>query len=494
MKKAILFLLVILTCGWLLSCSGASEQQPPNIVWILAEDMSPHFGVYGETVSVTPNVDQLAAGGVKFERAFVTTPVCSPSRSAMITGMYQTTIGAHQHRSSRGAVNIHLPPGVRTLPEIFKENGYYVTNGFAPRPPRMDVYPKGKTDYNFVYPEDLYDGSEWSGRAEGQPFFAQIHLRGGKFRTPKNWFDPASAPELTDPADVKLPPYYPDDPVIRKDWAEYIDGVNYVDQAVGFILKRLRDEGELDNTYVFFWTDHGISHARGKQFVTEEGAWVPLIVSGPGLDAGSVRDDLVLHIDIAATSLHFAGIPRPEYLESRPLFGPDAKPRDHIVIARDRCDETTERIRAVRTDRFKYVRNYHPERPHLQPNVYKDNKEIYQRLRQLHAAGKLNETVERVLFSPTRAKEELYDLEADPWELNNLAADPAHQEKLAELRRLLDAWIAETGDKGETPESAEAYDGEMAVYLDAIKPRHPERAAEIEANIAQMKKWAAEGK
>jgi arylsulfatase A-like enzyme len=489
-------LITLIIAGFaLFSCSQAEPEMPrPNILWILAEDMSPHFGVYGETVSTTPNVDKLAADGVKFENAFVTAPVCSPSRSAMVTGMYQTTIGAHQHRSSRGPAVINLPAGIKTIPEIFKENGYYVTNGYVPRPPNFDVYPKGKTDYNFVYPDDLYDGSEWSGRAEGQPFFAQIHLRGGKFRKPRNWFDPATAPELVDPADVKLPPYYPDEPLIREDWAQYLDGVNYVDQAVGFLLKRLADEGELDNTVVFFWTDHGISHARGKQFLTEEGAWVPLIVRGPGLTPGTVREDLVVHIDIAASSLDFAGIPIPAYMEARPLFGADSKPREYVALARDRCDETTERIRAIRTDRYKYIRNYHPHRPHLQVNAYKDSKAIYERLRELHAKGELNETVERILFSPTRSKDELYDLEADPWELNNLAGDSAHAAKLAELSDLLDTWIDESGDKGKTAESWEAYDGEMQVYLDGLRKRRPEQIPIIEANIAQMKKWAEEGK
>jgi len=471
--------------------SPAGGRKRPNILWILAEDMSPHFNVYGEKVSTTPWVDRLASEGAIFMNAFVTAPVCSPSRSAMITGMYQTTIGAHHHRSSRGPVKIHLPKGVRTLPEIFREQGYYVTNGSAPLPPDR-TYTVGKTDYNFEFPKDLYDGTEWSGRKPGQPFFAQVQLRGGKFRRPRIWFDQARAPKLVNPDAVRLPPYYPDDPVMRKDWAEYLDSVNYVDQDVGYILGRLEREGELDNTVVFFWTDHGIAHARGKQFLYEEGIRVPLIVRAPDrVEKGSIRRDLVAHIDIAATSLEFAGIPLPGHLESRPLFGPKAKPREYVVTARDRCDETVDRIRSARTDRYKYIRNYYPGRPLLQPCSYKDGKEIVQRLRQLHEEGKLNEIQERVLFSPTRPREEMYDLQQDRWELNDLAGDTGHQKKLAELRGILEGWIKQSGDKGETPEREDAYDGEMQVFFAELGDARRKITLQ---NIETMKRWAREGK
>jgi arylsulfatase A-like enzyme len=294
------------------------------------------------------------------------------------------------------------------------------------------------------------------------------------------------------PDAVRLPPYYPDDPVMRKDWAEYLDSVNYVDQDVGYILGRLEREGELDNTVVFFWTDHGIAHARGKQFLYEEGIRVPLIVRAPDrVEKGSIRRDLVAHIDIAATSLEFAGIPLPGHLESRPLFGPKAKPREYVVTARDRCDETVDRIRSVRTDRYKYIRNYYPDRPLLQPSSYKDGKEIVQRLRQLHEEGKLNEIQERVLFSPRRPREAMYDLQQDPWELNDLAGDTGHQKKLAELRGILEGWIKQSGDKGETPEREDAYDGEMQVYLAELGDARRKITLQ---NIETMKRWAREGK
>ena len=461
----------------------AAESKPrPNIVWIVAEDTSCHFGFQGNTLIQTPNVDRLAREGVVFDSAYTTCPVCSPSRSALITGMYQTTIGAHNHRSYRGKIKRDLPAPVRPIPTLFKEAGYYVCNGAGPA-----AKGSGKTDYNFSSPSDLYDGNDYSGRAADQPFFMQFQLHGGKNRGVKVE-KPAS------PSDVKLPPYYPDDPVMREDWAQYLNSVLNTDREVGEIMARLGKDGVLSNTVVFFITDHGISHARGKQFLYEEGTHIPFVVWGAGrIPAGEVRHDYVAHIDMAATSLALAGISVPDWMEARPLFGAAARPRDHVVSARDRCDETVERIRSVRKGKYTYIRNFHPERPHLQPNAYKDGKEILIRLRELQAEGKLKAHPAERMFAVPRPKEELYDRSSDPWELNNLADDPAHGAMLGELRGILDKWIADTGDQGQTPESAAVYDSDMAEYLVSQK-RSPEYCRILENNIAQMKAWAAEGK
>ncbi|NLV44276.1 MAG: sulfatase [Candidatus Hydrogenedentes bacterium] len=468
-----------LLCG---KTQCASAQERPNIVWIIAEDMSCHFSYQGKTTIETPNVDRLAREGVVFNAAYVTCPVCSPSRSALVTGMYQTTIGAHNHRSFRGALKHHLPAPVRTIPEYFKEAGYYVCNGA-----NAGATGPGKTDYNFEYPADLYDGADYAGRAPNQPFFMQFQLHGGKRRN-------AIVTNPVLPEAVTLPPYYPDDPVMRKDWAEYLNSVLNVDREVGEIMTRLKADGLENNTVVFFITDHGISHARGKQFLYEEGAHIPFIVWAPGrVPAGAVRDDFAAHIDLAATSMYFAGIPIPEHLESRPLFGPGAHPREFIISARDRCDETVERIRSVRKGRYTYIRNFYPERPHLQPNAYKDAKPILIRLRELYAEGKLAGHPAERLFTTPRPKEELYDRENDPWELVNLAEDPAHAVTLVEMRGIVDAWIKETGDKGQNPESDAAYDADMAVYLIGQK-RSQGYVKVVTENIGQMKAWAAEGK
>jgi len=473
------------------SASAAAEARP-NIVWIVVEDMSRPFGCYGETAIETPNVDRLAAEGALFTRAFVTAPVCSAARSALITGMYQTTIGAHQHRSGRGEVKLHRPDHVRLVPEMFHEAGYYVTNGSKlADEPRLGAAARriAKTDYNFEFDASCYDGNDWAGRAEGQPFFAQIQLSGGKGRT-KN------TPHPIDPDDVKLPPYYPEHPVILDDWAQYLNSAMNTDIEVGRVLERLEQEGELDNTFVFFITDHGISHARGKQFLYEEGIRIPFVVRGPGIAAGTVREDLVAHIDMAATSLALAGIAIPEYVESRPLFGPGARPRDYVVSARDRCDETVDRIRSVRTARYKYIHNFYPARPYLQPCAYKDKKEILIALREWFDAGRLNRD-QMLIMAPIRPVEELYDLDADPNELNNLADRAEHQSTLAKLRGILDRWIEETGDRGQYLEPDAVYDSDMKVYVDGMRAGggwKVENAAVIEKNIQIMKQWQAEGR
>jgi arylsulfatase A-like enzyme len=412
--------------------------------------MSPHWSCYGNGGIQTPNIDLLANEGALFTNAFVTGPVCSPSRSAMITGMYQTTIGAHHHRSSWPGSKICLPKHIKLLPEYFKQHGYYTANGG----PKTTVYHAdlvskdrklGKTDYNFVWDQAVYDGSDWKNRNPGQPFFAQIQLRGGKHRG-------AKVPNPVDPAKVKLPPYYPDHPVLREDWARYLNSVIHLDIQVGKILERLEEEGIADNTIVFLWTDHGISHARGKQFLYDEGIRIPLIVRWPGvIKHPAAYDDLVSHIDIAATSLYMAGIPVPDYMQGRPLFGRDYKPREYMFAARDRCDETLDCIRCVRTKRYKYIRNFYPNRSHLQHNRYKDNKQIIKIMRKLFAEGKLDLVQARVL-APTRPTEELYDLARDRHEISNLADLPEYETVLNQMRSRLKKWILQTGDVGLIPE------------------------------------------
>ncbi|HYI28263.1 MAG TPA: sulfatase-like hydrolase/transferase, partial [Bradyrhizobium sp.] len=277
----------------------------PNILWFVVDDMSAHFSCYGESVIQTPHVDRLAREGTKFTIAFVTAPVCSPCRSAMITGMYQTSIGAHHHRSGRGVEKIRLPEGVAILPELFQRVGYFTCIGSglpqANRAAKKGQAGKelGKTDYNFEWDAGIYNGADWAPRKPGQPFFMQVQLAGGKLRGGTD----ASATKLSErarqefgaavrPDDVTLPPYYPRDPVLLRDWAAYLDSVRFTDQHVGQVLARLEKEGIIDNTLVIFMTDHGISHARGKQFLYNEGTHIPFVVRGPGIAQGAVRDDL----------------------------------------------------------------------------------------------------------------------------------------------------------------------------------------------------------
>lgn len=468
----------------------------PNIVWIIPDDMSADFSCYGETAIETPNVDRLADRGVRFTAAHVTAPVCSTCRSAFITGMYQTSIGAHHHRSGRGEKKITLPAHIKLIPKLFQDAGYYTSISGWPVSGRL-----GKTDYNFQWDQGVYDGADWSGREKGQPFFAQIQTQGGKLRgkDASGWNKVAKSAEqlfgmATPNSLVRLPPYYPNHPDIVRDWAAYLDSVKLTDAMVGDVLKRLEREGELENTLVVFMTDHGISHARGKQFLYNEGTHVPLVITGPGVAPGTTRDDVVEHIDIAALSLAAAGIEIPDYMQARDILARNYQPRRAVYAARDRCDETVDHIRSVRTERFLYIRNYLPQRPYLQPCAYKDAKDILQAIRQWDAAGKLN-TTQKLVTRNQRPAEELFDTSRDPHQIRNLSHDPAFANQLATMRGLLDKWVVESGDQGAEPESAAMFDSDMKVYTDRMLSKgDTAHLQEILDNIAQMKKWAAAGK
>ena len=477
-------------------------QGKPNIVWIIVEDMSAHFSCYGEKTIITPNVDELARNGVRFSRAFVTAPICSTSRSALITGMYQTSIGAQNHRSSVPGHPISLPQGVRIVPEILRQAGYHCNNvtweDFLRSDKDLETKPNvpvAKTDYNFEWdPGSTYDQAHWKLRPSDKPFFVQIQLHGGKFRgqAPKPQWPERVKRELgsvTSPDAVRLPTYLPDDDVIREDWAQYLDCVRYTDHQVGTIVERLKQEGVWENTYLFFMTDHGISHVRNKQFLYDGGVHVPLIVHGPGLHQGTVRDDLVEHIDLAATSLSIASIARPERMQGRSLLGGAQSPeREAVFAARDRADETVDMIRSVRTKKLKYIRNGFPSRPYLQPNAYKDSKAIVQAMRRLHTTGKLTPE-QSLIMADTRPLEELYDLENDPDELRNLADRPEWKEPLEEMRARLVRWRTETMDAKE-PESETIYELEAAA--EHIEGGKGNRSPEYRANLETMRRWRSE--
>ena len=439
------------------SCSSsANPKQRPNILWIAVEDISPLMSCYGYEANPTPHLDKLAAGGIRFAHTFMPAPVCSACRSALITGMMQTTTGTHNHHSSRSKESaIHLPEGVKTLPELFRNAGYFTFN-------------HGKDDYNFWYDrEDLYKGEytthklygksgkaiDWNAREQGQPFFGQIQLSGGKHIYKTNFKQMVKNPVARDAFD--LPPYYPDIPEIREDWAQHLDSIRITDGEVGNILDRLRQDGVLDNTVVFFFSDHGMRLWRHKQFCYESGLHVPFIVSWAGRperlgEVGTVRKDLVNGLDIAASSLALAGIPLPDDMESRDLFAAHFTPRKYVISARDRCDYTIDRIRTVRTRQFRYIRNFFPKRPYMQPN-YRDEWDITQLMRRLHAEGKLDAVQDR-FWSDERPAEEFYDVENDPHEIHNLAGLSDYSRELERHRRILDDWIRETGDKGQHSE------------------------------------------
>lgn len=411
----------------------------PNVLWIYGEDLSPDLGCYGTPAVATPNIDKLAEEGTRFSNAFVTCPVCSPSRSALITGTYQTHFDAHNHRSNRDKP---LRSDMKLITDCFREAGYFTCN--SPGPPYNR---RGKTDFNFQR-NNPFDGIDWRERSDGQPFYAQINIP-DTHRT----FKPDPERPIN-PDDVALPPYYPDHPLIRKDWTLYLETIQLLDKKVGRILKRLDDEGLTENTIVFFISDHGRAHIRCKQFLYDGGIHIPLIVRWPdNIAAGAVSDELVSGIDFMPTSLSLTDIDIPEYVQGQVFLGDDATKRDAIFAARDRCDGTDDRIRCIRTKDYKLIRNYHPELPYMQFNAYKKNQyPLWTLIHVLAEKGELTDAQQHFL-QQTRPKEELYDLRNDPYEVNNIADDKQYKNVLNGLSNRLDTWIETTGDMGETPES-----------------------------------------
>ncbi|HJT31391.1 MAG TPA: sulfatase [Pirellulales bacterium] len=450
---SVVALLVLVAAG---SIVNAAER--PNILWLIAEDFGPELGCYGTQQVWTPNLDRLASQGVRFTRAFTTAPVCSASRSAFMTGMYQTTIGAHNHRSHRDD-GYQLPDGVRVLPDWMRAAGYYTAN-LEKLPASFGFRGTGKTDWNFSHPR-AFDSDAWAELKSHQPFYAQINFQ----ETHRKFH----APKKADPAQVVIPPYYPDHPVTRADWAEYLDAASELDRKIGLILDQLEADHLAENTIVVFFGDHGQCHVRGKQFCYEEGLHIPLIIRWArsveppsGFRPGTVDDRLLEAIDLAPTMIDVAGAAKPAGMQGRILFGEHAEPpREYVFGARDRCDETVFRLRTVRDARYRYIRNFTPERPFLQPNQYKERSyPVWNLLKELDAAGKLT-PAQKALTAPTMPPEELYDLTTDPHEIDNLAAStkPEHQQALARLRRVLEQWIEATNDQGrelEPPELAAA--------------------------------------
>jgi len=430
-----------------LNQKGAASGQRPNILWIIADDLSPDLGCYGNTLVHSPNIDRLANEGVRYTNAFVTAPVCSPSRSALITGMYQTTIGAHHHRSRRED-GYTLPPPVRLITDFFREEGYYTVNNED-----TGLGSSGKTDFNF-HVEKPFDGSDWNTRDSRQPFYAQVNIfQPHRARPPDVWSATNNLERHVDPGKVRLPPYYPDHPIARKDWAGYLDCIAVLDKKVGRVLTRLDKEGLTENTVVVFFGDHGRPQPRAKQFLYDAGIRVPLIIRWPRhLDPGSVSDELISAIDISATSLYLAGVKPPDYMQGQVFLGPNIHKRKYIFSARDRCDETVDRIRCVRDQRYKYIRNFYSQRPYMQSNLYKEaSYPTWRLLKRMKQKGTLSP--EQALFAADdRPEEELYDLQSDPYELDNLAGSSDRQDVLGRMRHELQKWIEETDDKGENRE------------------------------------------
>jgi N-sulfoglucosamine sulfohydrolase len=462
----ITLILCLLSFVILFVCAEAAHSEHPNVLWIVAEDTSPWMGCYGDKINAlaTPHIDSLAESGIRFDRAFVPAPVCSPCRSAMMAGQSQIRFGAHEHRSSRGPVKIHLPRGIKLLPQIMKENGYFTFN-------------LGKTDYNFIWDQEATysllgkrsNNIPWETFKQNQPFFGQIQTSGGKTNT-KN----LTADRRTDPASVTVPPDYPQNQLYREVVAEHFDSIRLEDDTVGRILKGLRASGMAHNTIVVYFSDHGANNlVRHKQMVTEGGLHVPFIIMDPRSDVSKNRvcTDLVSLLDLCATTLAWAGIERPDSYEGQDLFGPGYKARQYVASAKDRMDHTIDRVRTVRTKNFRYTRNYKLDRIFLQPQ-YRDSRDYVKNLRDLYARRELSPKLTDIYFGE-RPAEEFYDVNVDPHQLRNLVDDPAYQDELNHHRMLLDEWLGH-GDmgEGEEPEAEMKYQADGHKWGSGVNPEY----------------------
>lgn len=426
------YLLWIFTASLLTTVTKAADR--PNIIWIVLDDLGPELSCYGTSGVETPAMDRLAKAGTRYTNCFSSSPVCSASRSALVTGMSQTSIGAHHHRTRQ---MLELPTQVKTVMELFQDAGYFVCDMNPP-----GVSRRVKRDYNFIYSKAIFDGQDWSERNVGQPFFAQVQIH-----EPHRPFHNNEDPERT--KHLRTSERYPDHPLVRADMADYLQSVEIGDELVAKILDRLDKEDLWKNTYVFLFGDHGRPHVWGKQWLYDEGLRVPLIVFNPNENlAEQVDDRLVSLIDIAPASLKVAGIEPHPGTQGVNFLDVDSDERKQIFAARDRCGEAEDRIRAVRTKRFKYIRNFNPEVPYSQLSSYKKlSYPVTTLLEVMHSQKRLKPAAAKMMAA-TKPPEELYDLHSDPDEICNLASDPDYTTQLASLRAELEHWIETTNDQG----------------------------------------------
>ncbi len=425
-----------------------------NLIWIVLDDISPNLGCYGDAQAITPNMDRVAREGARFTRAFTHAPVCAPSRSGLMTGMYPTTMGSHHMRSK--LIN---PPEVFT--KYLRDAGYQVA-----WPGKVDWnFDDGGTDptkFNYQPNAQQVDSrKDWLNEAPpSKPFFHYLNLnithesqtRADAALHAKNTAR-LKPHEFHKPANMKLPAFYPDAPEIRKDLSQYYDDITAADYIVGDVLAWLEKYKVAENTVVMIFGDHGRGMPRSKRWLWDSGIRVPLVVRWPGkLKPNTVREDLVCFLDFAPTTLSLAGAEIPARMQGQIILGDKtAKPRQYVFSARDRMDEVYDRIRSVRGTRFHYLRNFAPELPYAQFLAYNEQNPTMQVWRRLNDAGKLI-GAPALFWAKTKPKEELYDTLKDSDEINNLANDPKHQKTLQAMRGALDKWIVETKDLGELPE------------------------------------------
>lgn len=502
MKRSKLLTTLFLAVIYLLGCQTKNKEseknvaealpielpERPNILWLVTEDMGSYIPSFGDSTIATPNLSRLAKEGVVYPNLFSTSGVCAPSRAAITTGMYPSSIGANHMRTTSNTEETGLPkygavppPETRMVSELFRINGYYCTNNY-------------KEDYQFKAPATAWDESSpyahWRNRAKDQSFFSVVNFtethESGLFEPYGHrnietrhyqlgdqsfkWEDGRMAEDeinvhLPKDTKFKIPPYLPDTPKVRRDMWKLYNNIAEMDKQVGAVLKQLEEDGLLENTIIVFYGDHGGPLPREKRLIYDSGLNTPMIIRFPNkIKAGTINEQLVSFVDFAPTLLSLTGIDPPEYMQGQAFLGEHKaqKYRKYIHAAADRFDGFTDVIRAVRDKRFKYIRNYRPEQGYYLPVVYRERIPTMQELLRLRDEENLTDAQSQ-WFRTTKAVEELYDCSRDPYELNNLADDADYKEKLEELRAEMDRWLADIGDKPNLPESelvAQLWQGE----------------------------------
>ncbi len=458
-NKIIFFLFTITIFGS--SASYCQTQEKPNILWIVSEDNSPLIGAYGDEFATTPNIDKLAKEGFLYTHAYANAPVCAPARNTIITGIYANSNG-HQHMRS----DYKKSGTVEFFPKFLRESGYYTSNN-------------AKEDYNILREQtrNIWDESNnqahYKKRKTGQQFFAVFNSALSHESSIHSNKRKPDEEVRHDENMVKLPPYHPDTPVIRKDWALYYDNIEDMDAWVGDILQELEESGEAENTIVFYYGDHGGILARSKRYVYETGTKVPFIVRipekfkhlWPNEKVGTEVNRIISFVDLAPTVLSLAGIDIPEYMQGQAFLGAQKEITEpqYAYMFRGRMDEKYDMSRAVRDKKFRYIRNYMPYR------IYGQNIGYLWRARSIRSweetclQGNCDEIQQ--VFWGTKPAEELYDTENDPWEVNNLALDPEYSSDLLRMRKANLEWMNDIKDSGFIPE-AELTEraGNMSIY------------------------------
>jgi len=419
------------------------DQPRPNILWITSEDNGPHLGCYGDTFATTPNLDRLAGKGMIYLNAWSNAPVCAPARTTIITGMYPPSTGSEHMRSM-----IPMPEGMKMYPQFLREAGYYCTNN-------------NKEDYNLEKPGQVWDESStrahWRNRKAGQPFFAVFNF----LETHESQIRKRPHQPVHDPAKVRVPAYHPDDPVVRQDWAQYYDQMTEMDGRAGQILAQLEQDGLEEETIVFYYGDHGPGMPRNKRWPFNCGLHVPLIVHIPekfkrlapvDYRPGGRSDRLVGFVDLAPTVLSLAGIKAPDYMQGRAFMGEfNTAAQPYLFGFRGRMDERYDMVRSVRDERYVYIRNFMPHKIYGQYLDYMFQTPTTRVWKELYDQGKLN-AAQRA-FWEKKPPEELYDLETDPDEVQNLAGLPAYNQILARFRHAQHSLALRIRDVGFLPEA-----------------------------------------